>query len=165
MQIASVQDPLNHSTTYGYTGGCLTSVQDPRGTTFTLACNAFGETKSIKDSSNNKWTFGYPQGDLMKITDALSPARVWNVLVDNAGNRVALTNAYGERSLLSYDQLDGLTQHVDPRGRIVSYTYDANENLLSASVPATNTPYTYAYNSSDSGSCRPARGRRRPDQR
>jgi RHS repeat-associated protein len=97
----------------------------------------------------DKWTFGYPRGDLMKVTDALNPPRVWNLLVDNAGNQVSLTDPYGERTLISYDQLDGGTQITDARGRVVSYTYDANENLLTASILSTNTTYTFAYNPSN----------------
>src|SRR5438445_6511860 len=48
-QVATITDALNHITTYGYTNGCLTSIQDALGHTVSLTCNSAGQPLTIKD--------------------------------------------------------------------------------------------------------------------
>ncbi|WP_205744420.1 RHS repeat protein [Dyella sp. M7H15-1] len=49
-QLASITDPLNHTTRFSYTNGCLTQVTDPLGHGTTIQCNAAGQPTTVQDA-------------------------------------------------------------------------------------------------------------------
>ena len=90
---------------------------DPYGRVYTMGAD--GSLKSITDISGNTLVFG-PTG----ITSA-------------AGNSVTFVR----------DTQGRITQIKDPSGNVYGYSYDANGNLVSVSLPGVSTPITYTYDS------------------
>lgn len=90
---------------------------DPYGRVYTMGAD--GTLKSITDLNGNELVFG-PTG----ITSA-------------AGNSVSFTR----------DSQGRITQIKDPSGNVYGYSYDANGNLASVSLPGQSTPIQYTYDS------------------
>ena len=61
---------------------------------------------------------------------------------------MSATDPRGQRTRLTWDALNRLTQTTDPRGGTTALTYDGNGNLLSLTDARSNAT-TYAYNSMD----------------
>jgi RHS repeat-associated protein len=146
-QVATVTDPLNRTTTYGYDArGALTSITDPLNHQTTLTYNAEGQPLTVTDPLNNTTTFSYELGNLVSITDPLG--RQINRFVDSVGRLLSVSNALGQSARLEYDSLNQLVKLTDPRGAVTTFTYDANGNLLSLTDARSNVT-AYAYNSMD----------------
>ena len=70
-QVASVTDPLGHTTSFGHDGvGNLTTITDALGHQSTLSYNAAGQPLTITTPAGTT-QLGYDQGDLATITDAM----------------------------------------------------------------------------------------------
>jgi RHS repeat-associated protein len=132
-QIASVKDPLGNTTTYGYTGGCLTSVTDPLGHTTMVSCNGAGQPVAMTDALGHTTTLTYSGSDLQTITDPLSRATTFTS--DNLGRTIAVRDPLGRLARVSYDKNGLVTQSVDLLGQATTYAYDGNGNLLSVTDP------------------------------
>ncbi|MDP9301939.1 MAG: DUF6531 domain-containing protein [Actinomycetota bacterium] len=143
-QVTSIQDPLSHTTNFGYTFGCLTSVTDARNIPTTIVCNTAGQPTSVTDNLGHQTTVGYDHGDAVRATDALG--RKSTVLRDDAGRVLAVTDALGERTKLTYDNLGNLTKATDPRAKSSTLAYDENSNLTSITQDPTGGTTTYACN-------------------
>jgi RHS repeat-associated protein len=141
-QVATVQDPLGHTTTYGYTNGCLTSVKDALNHTTTITCNSTGQPLTIKDALNHTTTLTYVGTDLSTVADPLSHTTTFST--DELGRTIAVRDPLARESLLSYDVDDRVVQSVDPLNQATTYVYDGNSNLLSVTDPNTGkTQYGY----------------------
>ncbi len=79
----------------------------------------------------------YPQ-------DGANPMAPEVYTYDNVGNLKTKTTAKGTKTL-DYEYWAGyrLQQVTEPDGRVISYTYDANDNPLSQSAPGATYSYTY----------------------
>ncbi|MGH7391689.1 MAG: RHS repeat-associated core domain-containing protein, partial [Candidatus Rokuibacteriota bacterium] len=145
-QVATVTDPLGHTTTLGYDGlGNLTTITNPLGHQVTRTHNAAGQPLTVATPAGTI-TFGYERGDLVTISDPTG--QTTTRFTDAAGRLVALTNPLGQRTRYEYDALNRLTKITDALGGLTQFGYDPNGNLLSVTDARSNAT-TYAYNSMD----------------
>lgn len=141
-QLASVTDPLSHTTNFSYTHGCLTQVTDPLGHSATIQCNSAGQPVTVQDALSNTVTFAYQGYDLQSITDPLH--RTTNYVVDTLGRRIATRDALSNVTLTQYDTSDRVVSATDALNQTTTLSYDGNGNLLSVTLPNTGVMgYTY----------------------
>jgi YD repeat-containing protein len=166
-QLASVTDPLQHTTRYGYDGrGALVSVTDPRGKTTTFTPDSRGQPTSLTDPLGNRTRLKYEAGDLGTVIDPLgNSVRTFTDAVgrplsvtDSRGNVTRRTYsplnlvtkvrdaARGETSF-AYDENGNLTGVTDARGKTTSYGYDAMDRLVSRTDPLGRSE-SYGYDGS-----------------
>ena len=151
-QLASVTDPLSHTTSYGHDpSGNLTTITDPliHQTTFTY--NSQGQVASATDSLGNTKKFGYAQGILAEAVDPLG--RAITESVDAAGRIAGGTDPTGASTKIAYDALNEVTSTTDALGNLTSFSYDGNGNLLTV-TDANNHVTTYTYDNMDRVSTR-----------
>src|SRR5262249_50326826 len=112
-QLATVTDPLNHTSTMTYDGnGKLTATTDPLSHQTTIAMNSVGQITSVTDALNHTWTTGYSGGDLTSTTNPLN--FVWTRFVDAAGRMLSSTDPLGRTTRVTLDKLNRQTAVVDP---------------------------------------------------
>jgi RHS repeat-associated protein len=146
-QVTSVTDPLNHTTTFGYSAnGALTSITDALNHTTTITPHPTGQPAAIQTPLSHTTQFTYEAGDLVAITDPLG--RTTQRFLDGAGRVVAVTDPLGRTTRYEYDALNRLKKIIDPINGPTQFAYDPNGNLLSV-TDARNSPTTYVYNSMD----------------
>jgi RHS repeat-associated protein len=146
-QIASVTDPLSHTTSFTIDGsGNTTTISDPLSHQTTVAYNSQGQATSVTDALSHTTQFAYDSGDLISITDPLS--RVTQRFTDSAGRVLSVTNPLGQTTRMAYNALNQVTSTTDPKGGVSSFTYDANGNLLTVTDANSHTT-TYTYNNMD----------------
>jgi RHS repeat-associated protein len=133
-QVASVTDPLNHTTTYGYTNGCLTSITDALNHTATIVCNGAGQPLSITDPLNHTTTMTYVGTDLRTVTDPLSRTTTFHT--DALGRVFSVVDPLGRETLTQYDSNGRVAQTTDALKQTTTYGYDGNGNLISVTDPA-----------------------------
>jgi len=142
-KVATITDPLNHTTTFGYDPkGNLTSLTDPLNHQTTFAYNSAGQLTSSIDALQNTTQFTYEFGDLATVTDPLN--RTYSRFSDSAGRVASGTNPLGHITRYDYDSLNRLLSISDPLQGVTSFTYDPNDNLLSL-TDARNNATTYTY--------------------
>lgn len=132
-QLASVTDPLGHTTTLSYTSGCLTKVTDPLSDSTTLQCNAAGQPTSVKDALGHVNSLAYQGYDLQSVSDALG--RTTSFVVDSLGRTVATKDPLGNVGLMQYDVDDRVTQVTDALNQTTTVSYDGNGNPLNVVLP------------------------------
>ena len=144
-QVATISDPLNHTTTYGYdAAGNLTSIRDPLQHQTTFTSNGQGQVTSVTDALEHTTTFEYAGADLTTITDPLN--RVTTRFVDAAGRVLMVTNPQGQNTRFTYDANGQLRTVTDamaglttlayfPGGQLQSVT-DANQHTTSHTYDA-----------------------------
>ncbi|CAJ4445516.1 RHS repeat-associated core domain protein [Burkholderia pseudomallei] len=136
-QLASVTDPLSHTTTFSYTKGCLTQITNALGNSTTIQCNSAGQPISMQDALGNTGTFQYQGYDLQNVTDALG--RTVSYVVDTLGRTTAIRDPLGNVTLTQYDSNDRVIQVTNALNQATSVTYDANGNPTSISLPNQTT--------------------------
>ena len=132
-QIASVTDPLNHTTNFSYTNGCLTQITNALGNSTTIQCNGVGQPTSVQDALGNTTTLAYQGYDLQSVTDPLS--RTTTYTVDSLGRRIATRDRLGNVVLTQYDTNDRAVSTTDALHQTTSMSYDGNGNLTSVTLP------------------------------
>jgi len=146
-QIASVTDPLNHTSSFGYDShGNLISVIDALNNQTAVAYNSAGQPTSVTDPLSNTIQFGYSGGDLASVTNPLS--QTTSRFVDGAGRVVSVTNPLGQTARIEYDALNRTTRTSDPLQGVTQFSYDPNGNLLSL-TDARNNVTSYVYDNMD----------------
>ena len=141
-QLASVTDPLGHTTTFSYTNGCLTQITDALSHSTTIQCNAAGQPTAVHDALGNAVSFAYQGYDLQSVTDPLN--RTINYVTDTLGRRIATRDPLGNVTLTKYDSNDRVTSATDALNQTTTLNYDGNGNLLSVALPNTGV-IQYAY--------------------
>ena len=148
-QLATVTDPLMHTTTYGYDdAGRLVTITDPLQHQTTLTYNARGQLTSIVDALQHTTAFAYSGGDLTTITDPLD--RVRTRFTDGAGRVIAVADPLGQVTRYIYDAnsqarsvTDAMTGQTSfdylPDGQLQSVT-DANQHTTSYSYDSMGRP-------------------------
>ncbi|CAJ5947090.1 RHS repeat-associated core domain protein [Burkholderia pseudomallei] len=136
-QLASVTDPLSHTTTFSYTKGCLTQITNALGNSTTIQCNSAGQPISMQDALGNTGTFQYQGYDLQNVTDALG--RTVSYVVDTLGRTTAIRDPLGNVTLTQYDGNDRVIQVTNALNQTTSVTYDANGNPTSINLPNQTT--------------------------
>ena len=141
-QLASVTDPLGHTTNFTYTNGCLTQVTDALGHSSSIQCNAAGQPTALQDAMGNTVAFTYQGYDLQAVTDPLN--RTVSFAVDSLGRRIATHDPLGNVTLAQYDTNDRVTTATDALNQTTTLSYDGNGNVLSVTLPNTGViQYTY----------------------
>jgi YD repeat-containing protein len=115
-------------TTYGYTGGLLTSTTDPLGNTTSYVYDSAGRMVRSIDPLGNSTTNLYDNlGNLTQTINALGAATTFTY--DAERNRTSVTDANGGTTRYSYDSMNRLASATDPLGATEHYGYDANGRL------------------------------------
>jgi RHS repeat-associated protein len=142
-QVATITDPLEHTTSYGYdAAGNLTSTTDPLQHQTTFAYNSIGQLTSTTDALQHTTTFGYSGGDLTTVTDPLS--RVTTRFVDAGGRLVAITDSARQTTRYMYDSNNHVQMVTDVLGGQTSLAYLPEGQLQSVTDPNQHTTsYTY----------------------
>ncbi|GLQ90970.1 hypothetical protein GCM10007898_45460 [Dyella flagellata] len=141
-QLASVTDPLGHTTKFSYTNGCLTQIIDALGHSSNIQCNAAGQPTVMQDALGNTATFAYQGYDLQSVTDSLG--NTINYVVDTLGRRIATRDALGNVTLTQYDTNDRVVSTTDALNQTTTLNYDGNGNPTSVTLPNTGIiDYTY----------------------
>lgn len=134
-QLASVTDPLGHTTSFGYSvNGCLNQITDALAHNTTIQCNGAGQPVTIADALGQTTTLTYQGYDLQSITDALN--RTTSFAVDDLGRRTAARDPLGNLTLAQYDVDDRVIQVTDGLNQTTTASYDGNSNLLSVTLPS-----------------------------
>lgn len=141
-QLASITDPLGHTTTFSYTNGCLTQITDALNHSTNIQCNAAGQPTVVQDALGNAIRFAYQGYDLQSVTDPLT--RTTNYVVDTLGRRIASRDALGNVALTKYDTNDRAVSATDALNQTTTLSYDGNGDLLSVTLPNTGV-INYAY--------------------
>ncbi len=126
-QLASVTDPLGHTSTFSYTNGCLTQVTDALGHSAAIQCNGAGQLSAMKDALGNTTRFAYQGYDLQSITDPLN--RTTNYVADTLGRSIATRDPLGNVTLTQYDTNDRVVSTTDALNQTTTESYDGNGNL------------------------------------
>jgi RHS repeat-associated protein len=123
--LASIRDPASQTTSFGYTGGKLSSKTDPAG---------------------HQTTYSYSSNRLAIATDATGTPM--SITYQPSYSRVTVTGRNGGVTTTTYDPvLDMPLQVVAADNGVTTYTYDANSNLLSETDPSSQaTSYIYDSN-------------------
>ncbi len=167
--LAQISLPDGRSVSYAYVGGRLSSVTDVRGKVWTYAYEAHGllekETDPLGhvvfrnvydadgrvmeqyDALGNKTTFAWDyQAQTQTVTDARGNA--WRD-VYQSNVLVKQIDPFENETRFGHDGSLDRTSVTGPDGTVVTMTYDANGNLLTAAVPALAATKTFTYNASN----------------
>jgi RHS repeat-associated protein len=141
-QLATVTDPLGHTTSLAYTNGCLSQITDPLGHVATIQCTASGQPRKVTDALGNSSHLAYSGYDLVAMTDPLGrTVRFGN---DALGRRAVTRDPQDNVRLVNYDTNDRVVRVVDGLNQTTSLNYDPNGNLLSVTLPNAGVIH-YAY--------------------
>jgi RHS repeat-associated protein len=142
-QIATVTDPLNHTTTYGYDdAGNQTSIIDALQHQRTVGYNSQGQMTSATDPLQHTMRFDYLNGNLTAVTDPLT--RITRRFTDAGGRVLSITDSLGRTTRYTYDRNGQVLSIIDALGGQTRFAYfpagqlqtvtDANQHV---------TTYTY----------------------
>ncbi len=143
-------DALGKATTYTYNAlGSIESVTDSMNNRNEYTYNSRGQNTAVRDAANNTSTATYDLlGNITRLAGPLGGAT--NYTYDDMGRltsestvsggtksyeynelnvRKKITNARGQIRQIFYDSMGRITGYTSPEGA-VSYTYDANSNVL-----------------------------------
>ena len=118
--------------------------------------DTFGDTTENEDPDGNVTTYGIRRRRATGVADAPALHAAGIVLARSPPPRPRLTttrascqsqtDALGNKTSYSYDQLGDLTSETDPDGGVTSYTYDADsEELSEVSPTGAQTQKTYDF--------------------
>jgi RHS repeat-associated protein len=125
-RLTSVEDDLNHTTTYQYdAGGNLIKETDPNG---------------------NVKNYGYDAAN--QLTSVQIPIGTWLYDYDGAGNFIKMKDAKGNNYAYAYDINNRLIKETDPLGNSTTYAYDDNGNLIEKREAKGNT-ISFKYDEED----------------
>jgi RHS repeat-associated protein len=132
--VITYTSPLNKTTTFNYTNGYLTSIQQPFGnststtTSFTYFPN--GNVKTISKPLNQTTIFTYDgYNNLETETDNLNHTTTYEY--DNASRVIAKKDENNHTTTYGYDNNDLMTFSLDPMNNLISYYYNENDKLTS----------------------------------
>jgi len=149
-QPLTVTDAMGKATTYTYNAlGKVESVTDSMNHRTEFTYNSRGQNTEVRDAANNVSTATYDLlGNVTRLAGPLGGAT--NYTYDDMGKLISestvsggnksyeynelnirkkITNARGQIRQIFYDSMGRITGYTSPEGA-VSYTYDANSNVL-----------------------------------
>jgi RHS repeat-associated protein len=187
--LLTITDANNNVTTYAYdSNGNLNKITDAQGNQTAYTYDSLGRRTSVTDAAGTAIQYTYNQTDkltqitypdaskeqfqydccslskridangketlydydihgrLIKVTDAAGNFTQYTY--DNLGNLKTIADAEGRTTIYTYDILGRLTRITDPLGCAVQYFYDDNDNL-SKKIDANNRVTEYEYNTSN----------------
>ncbi len=146
--IVRVTDALGHVTNIAYDGlNRQIEVHDPVGATTQTGYDSVGNVTSVTDTNENTTFFTYDAlNRLVFQTNALNLSRIFQY--DAVGNLIAETDRDGRTRDFNYDVLDRRTSErwLGAGSEIInllSYTYDAASQMVSARDDDSAYRYTY----------------------
>lgn len=146
-RLASVTDALNRTTSFDYTGSCLSKVTSALGKSASFQCNAVGQIVSVTDPLQHTTHFEYDGNELVKVTDHLG--RYVGYRYDALGRLIATRDMEGNVVRTQYDAMDRVAKVFDAYDRaIAEYGYDNNDNLLAVQL-ANGNGVIYGYDQRD----------------
>jgi RHS repeat-associated protein len=146
-QPVTVTVPLSNETTYGYTLGDRTSVEDALGAKTGLFYDSAGRLTHVTDALGETTSYGYDDaGALTAITDPAG--EVTSLERDGNGNVTSVTDAKPHETAFTYDDMDRVATRTDPLLESESFEYDGRGNLTKA-TDRKGQVTTYAYDELD----------------
>lgn len=141
-------DPLNHTTTTEYDAlDRAWRMTDALNGKTTLSFDDAGRLVSLTDPVNNVTSWGYDAAN-RKTSETDPFSKVKNYTYDDANRLSKITDRLGRERVFGYDAADRLTSETwnAKGGSFLQqhlFTYDANDNLLTATDPDGNYTITY----------------------
>jgi RHS repeat-associated protein len=142
-QVSSVTDWGGRTTRFGYNpAGDRVSVTDAAGRTTSTVYDAAGRPIAVTDAAGRSTIAYDPLGEPVTGTDPLG--RTTRTAYDRVGNIREVTGPDGAATWTYHEAMSGQLWYVrNPAGTQTSLGYDANGNLISSSVHARTTSYSY----------------------
>lgn len=142
----SETNPLNFVTRYEYNDrGDRTAAIDANGNRTTFVINVtWGRARKIIESTNDATENSFDKlGRLVQVKDP--NARLWKYDYDKFGRRTNETDPLNQKTRHSYDAAGNVVQRIDGNGKYTNYTlYDALNRLKTVSYQDGNA-LTYSY--------------------
>lgn len=151
--LASITDTQGRVTTFGYTGGNITSMTDSAGRTYQYGYDGAGNLTSYIDPANGGTQLAYdgtgravrltdPNGEvttfaydtsarlsgITRVTDNAAGTGPTTTFTYNAGSTV-VTDANGHQTTYTYDGMGRVTRVRDAAGNAADTAYTANSNV------------------------------------
>jgi len=127
--ITRYHDATPLTTTYGYDGADLVSVQDPLNRIYEYFPDAAGRIVNVKDALGRFTHMEYDDLDrVVTLTDPQGKSQ--HRSYDGNGNVLSFTDAKNQTTIFTYDPLNRLKTKQDALLKQESYDYDLNGNLL-----------------------------------
>lgn len=162
--LASIKDPLNHTTTFtnnslgqpevvknalqhavtiAYDGSDVVGVTDPRGKVSTMFYDTVGRPLAGRDATEMRTQFDV--NIAQRSSSVTSPdGHVTTTVYDENGNLRSVTDALGRVTTFDYDNMDRMFRRTDPLGRVDAVTFDLNGNVKTVTDRrGAVTTYTY----------------------
>lgn len=153
-RVTSQRDPVNASpTTFVYTSSG-TTITDPKGIVEVQNyTNGLLVSKTTGYGTSQAVTWNYTTdratAGMTSVTNAADPSHPTTYTYDPAGNLTSIRDALGRTASASYDALDDMTSATDGNNVRTTLLYDGAGNLLSRSTPlvgtAQNQVFAYGY--------------------
>jgi RHS repeat-associated protein len=151
----SVSNPTGATTTYTYDNlGRQTSVKNAKDVVVDYLYDANGNRIQMKDGRNVNTRYQYnDKGLLVSVTEnyrsGVTGDNETNVTTeysyDANGNRTGITDAKGNETTFTYDELNRLVSESDALDNTTSYSYDAaGKRVTVADAMGRTTRYTYS---------------------
>lgn len=158
-------DPLGRVTSFGLnTAGIVTSelvegndLSTATDQLTTYSVDAMNMITAVTDAIGGGTSFGYDEaGNLVRVTDAKTPAGVWTMSYDARERLVEVADPVGAREIRSYDVDGRLSVFTDRKGQQFSFTYDVASRLVAREFPfvrgsSQNTVVSYGYDNNANG--------------
>ncbi len=116
---------------------------DLRGTVTVYTYDTSAMPASKKVGTKNAMLYSYQNGLLVSQTDAVG--NVTRYSHNELGQNTAMTDADNRTTLYEYDACGNLLKTTDANGNVISYTYDCNHQKTSA-TDANGNKTVYSYN-------------------
>jgi len=134
----SITDALLRTTTYGMTGGKITSIQHPGGSAVTIAYSTDGRVRTVANGVGT-WTYAYTDYTTTRsatVTDPLGHVRTVTTGL-SLGRMTSDTNGANATTSYTYDSTNGrLLRATRPEQNYTDYSYDGRGNLISVTQVA-----------------------------
>ncbi len=157
-RVASITDPEGGATTFGYSGGRLSSIQDPAGRTTLLDHDSSGDLRSITQPDGETLTFAYQSHHMTSKTARGSDTTSYTYNSD--GTLSSATKPNGETTTLvssslstkapQYDIFTGMPtysgQYIDAHGVEHTFATDPAGQIQTDSYTADGVQYSYVAN-------------------
>jgi RHS repeat-associated protein len=129
--LLSVTDPANAVTRYRTTGGRITGIKRPTGTTdnVTVGYNSNGRVASVARAAGT-WTYGYSDSGANRTTTVTNPLSQTRSLVSEIATAlvVSVTDETGRTTSFTYDSKQRPLRVTAHEGNYVEYSYDSRGN-------------------------------------
>ena len=149
--LVSALDPLNYETTYQHdSAGRLTSVEDPNSSEVQFAYDTKGNVTAVKDplavtdpSHRHQLDATYDANDLVSgLTDARGDTTSFTR--DDLNRLTLVQDALFGEAAFTYDANHNLSTLEDPNGHVTSYAYDNCDRISTITDPLSDvTGYSY----------------------